>query len=116
MLKNEPDDTEATYNFALVAQRQGSYGVARWNYLKLTRLDPRNQDARYNLALLAHSVGALEEAQHHARKFVELNPAPARAEALAAALERPPEKAPAHVLKLGAPVVNSAAPGTAPAP
>jgi tetratricopeptide (TPR) repeat protein len=117
VLKTEPDDTEATYNLALVAQRQGSYGVARSNYLKLTRLDPRNQDARHNLALLAHSVGALEEAQHHARKFLELNPAPARAASLAAALERPPEKPPAHVLKLGAaPAANSAQAGARPAP
>lgn len=116
VLQTEPDDIEATYNLALAAQRMGSYGVARQNYLKLTRLDPRNQDARHNLALLAHSVGALEEAQHHARKFVELNPAPDRAAALMAALERRPESPPAHVLKLGAPAVNSAAADVQPPP
>jgi len=89
----EPNDVDALYNSALVAQRQNRYRDARENYLKVTRLDPKHQNARYNLAILTQSVGAQAEARHHLERFAELAPADTRVASLRALIERTPSTA-----------------------
>ena len=75
----DPNDADAQYNLALVAQRRGSFNKARAGYLAALRADPNYAAARYNLAVMTWNAGAREEAQHHARKFLELRPDDPRA-------------------------------------
>ena len=74
MLQDDPDNVEAHYNLAVVAQRLSQYRNAREGYLKVLQLYPQHLDARYNLALLTHSVGATPEARHHLQKLREVAP------------------------------------------
>ncbi len=75
----DPNDADAQYNLALVAQRRGSFNKARAGYLATLRADPSYAAARYNLAVMTWNAGARDEAQHHARKFLELRPDDPRA-------------------------------------
>ena len=75
MLETEPDDLDALFNLALVAQYQNRYTDARELYLKVANLDPTHRNSRYNLAIMAHSVGANDEANHHLAKFESISPA-----------------------------------------
>jgi len=74
----DPDDVEATYDLALVADHRDDYNRARQGYLAVLARDPHHASARYNLAMLAWRNGATEEARHHARRFVEAFPADPR--------------------------------------
>ena len=56
---------QATYDCALIADRQGRYHDAREGYLRTLQLDPKSADARYNLVLLTQGHGATLEAKHH---------------------------------------------------
>jgi tetratricopeptide (TPR) repeat protein len=65
----DPDDADAQYDLALVADRRHDYNRARQGYLAALRGDPRHASARYNLTLLTLGQGALDEARHHAQRF-----------------------------------------------
>jgi Flp pilus assembly protein TadD len=69
-----PNDAEARYNQALIADKKNDYNRAREGYLAALKLDPTLAHARYNLALLTLRRGVVDEARHHARKFAELSP------------------------------------------
>lgn len=69
-----PNDAEARYNLALVADKKNEYNRAREGYLATLKADPTLVNARYNLALLTLRRGVIEEARHHARKFAEAAP------------------------------------------
>jgi tetratricopeptide (TPR) repeat protein len=87
-----PDDAEATYDLALVAQKSGDYNAARQGYLAALRANPRFAEARYNLVDLTLSRGAVDEARHHLDRFVATFPDDARGAVLArrvAAASRP---------------------------
>ncbi|HWP09633.1 MAG TPA: tetratricopeptide repeat protein, partial [Polyangiaceae bacterium] len=100
ILANEAQDIDATYNLALVAQKQDRYGEARRLYLTVLRANPKHRQARYNLALLAHSIGAQEEAQHHLALLEQVAPGDQMVVTLREALARPPERK-GQVLTLG---------------
>lgn len=70
----DPNDAEAQYDLALVADKKDNYNQARQGYLAALRADPKLANARYNLALLTLRHGVLEESRHHARKFAEISP------------------------------------------
>jgi len=106
MLASEPEDLEATYNLALVAQKQDRYGEARRLYLTVLRAQPKNLQARYNLALLAHSIGADQEAQHHAAQLEKAAPGEPMLATLRAELAKPPSRR-GQVLTLGAKPASS---------
>jgi tetratricopeptide (TPR) repeat protein len=74
MLALDPDDLDAVYNLALIAQNQNRYRDAREGYLKVLKLSPRHTDARFNLGLLTHSVGAVEEAKHNLEELQKIAP------------------------------------------
>jgi Flp pilus assembly protein TadD len=103
LLKGDPNDVDALWNVAVMAQKQGRYGEARKAYLEVTRLWPGHADARHNLALLAHSIGAMDEAQHHAQKFRASGAPAERVTELEAALARAPANPPAQVISFGTP-------------
>jgi tetratricopeptide (TPR) repeat protein len=69
-----PNDAEARYNLALVADKKNDYNRAREGYLAALKVDPTLINARYNLALLTLRRGVVDEARHHARKFAEAAP------------------------------------------
>lgn len=69
-----PNDAEAHYNLALVADKKNDYNRAREGYLAALKADPTLANARYNLALLTFRRGVIEESRHHARKFAEISP------------------------------------------
>lgn len=69
-----PNDAEARYNLALIADKKNDYNHAREGYLATLKADPTLVNARYNLALLTLRRGVIDEARHHARKFVEAAP------------------------------------------
>jgi tetratricopeptide (TPR) repeat protein len=89
MLETEPDDLDALFNLALVAQRQNRYTEARELYLKVANLDPTHKNSRYNLAIMAHSIGANDEANHHLAKFESIAPGDERLPKLKALLASP---------------------------
>src|SRR6185369_13562429 len=107
MLANEPDDLDATYNLALVAQKQDHYGEARRLYLTVLRATPKHLQARYNLALLAHSIGADQEAKHHLELLEKAAPADPLVATLREALAKPTQR-PGQMLTLGAQPAASA--------
>jgi tetratricopeptide (TPR) repeat protein len=109
MLETEPDDLDALFNLALVAQRQNRYTDARELYLKVANLDPMHKNSRYNLAIMAHSVGANDEANHHLAKFEAIAPGDERLPKLKALLASPSDPAAVTV-----PAVSGAV-GAAPA-
>jgi len=74
LLKVSPNDAEARYNLALIADKKNDYNRAREGYLAALRLDPNLVNARYNLALLTLRRGVVDESRHHARKFAEAAP------------------------------------------
>ena len=80
---------QATYDRALVADRQSRYHDAREGYLHTLQLDPTNADARYNLVVLTHGHGATLEAKHHFDVFVSSYPADRRIEQLRQVLATP---------------------------
>ncbi|MDC0744351.1 tetratricopeptide repeat protein [Polyangium mundeleinium] len=91
--KEAPNDAEALFDLAIVADKKNDYNRARERYLAALRADPSLTAARRNLALLTLRFGILEEAKHHARKLVEATPGDARSVELLhrielAALER----------------------------
>jgi tetratricopeptide (TPR) repeat protein len=89
MLDTEPDDLDALFNLALVAQRQNRYTEARELYLKVATLDPTHKNSRYNLAIMAHAIGANDEANHHLTKFEAIAPGDERLPKLKALLASP---------------------------
>jgi tetratricopeptide (TPR) repeat protein len=110
MLETEPDDLDALFNLALLAQHQNRYTDARELYLKVANLDPTHKNARYNLAIMAHSVGANDEANHHLAKFESISPGDERLPKLKALLSSPADLAPP-----GAPPIQGAVGAVAPA-
>ena len=82
VLAEDPQSAAATYDHALVADRQGRYHDAREGYLHAIQLDPKNADARYNLVVLTHGHGATLESQHHFEVFTATFPNDARIAAL----------------------------------
>ncbi|MFT3773506.1 MAG: hypothetical protein QM820_49650 [Minicystis sp.] len=74
LITADPNDAEAQYDLALIADKKNEYNKARQGYLAALRADPNMIDARYNVALLTLRNGVVEEAKHHARKFSELSP------------------------------------------
>jgi tetratricopeptide (TPR) repeat protein len=109
ILADEPDDVDATYDLALVAQKQNHYGEARSLYLRVLRLRPNHKEARYNLALLAHDIGAEAEAKHHLEKLVEVAPNDPLVATLRRALATPSHP-PGQVLTIGDPKALEATP------
>jgi tetratricopeptide (TPR) repeat protein len=103
LLASEPEDLDALYDLALVAQKEGHYGESRKLYLAVLRANPKHQAARYNLGILAHSAGADAEARHHLEKLRAVDPKHPLVTDLEAALQAPPAHPPTHVLQLGAP-------------
>jgi tetratricopeptide (TPR) repeat protein len=80
-----PTSTAATYNLALVAQKQGRYRDAREGYLRvLTALDANHFEARYNLVILTREAGATLESQHHLARLRAAHPTDPRLAALGA--------------------------------
>jgi tetratricopeptide (TPR) repeat protein len=73
-LAAEPDDVNALYNLALVADKQDRYGEARTAYLRVLALDPKHKQARHNLGVMAHAIGAESEAKHHLEKLAAVAP------------------------------------------
>jgi tetratricopeptide (TPR) repeat protein len=69
-----PNDAEARYDLALVADKKNDYNGAREGYLAALKLDPNLANARYNLSLLTLRRGVIDEARHHAKKFAEAAP------------------------------------------
>jgi tetratricopeptide (TPR) repeat protein len=110
VLKAEPDDVDASYNLALVAQKQRRYGEARTRYLDLLKRSPKYKYARHNLGILAHSVGAEAEARHHLEKLKGIAPGDPLIATLERSLAQAPDQPPAHVLKLGTPGAPAKAP------
>ncbi len=74
MIAAHPNDADARYNLALVADKKNDYNKAREGYLAALKADPALANARYNLALLTLRRGVIDEARHHARKFAEIAP------------------------------------------
>jgi tetratricopeptide (TPR) repeat protein len=74
LIAASPNDAEARYNLALIADKKNDYNGAREGYLAALRIDPSLANARYNLALLTLRRGIVEESRHHARKFAEMLP------------------------------------------
>ena len=72
MLKLDPNDVDALYNLALIAQLQNRYHEAREGYLKLLQVAPKHADSRYNLGVMTHSVGALQETRHNLERLKEI--------------------------------------------
>src|SRR5262249_43062709 len=73
-LERHPDDVNAVYDGALIADHQNDYNRAREGYYRVLKLDPRYADARYNLAQLTLRFGATDEAKLHATKFAQAFP------------------------------------------
>lgn len=69
-----PNDADARYNLALIADKKNDYNRAREGYLAALKADPTLANARFNLALLTLRRGVVDEARHHARKFAEAAP------------------------------------------
>ena len=69
-----PQDADAVYLVALVADRRNKYNDARNGYLAALKIDPQYRSARYSLALLTYRRGVLEEAKNHAKKFADMAP------------------------------------------
>jgi thioredoxin-like negative regulator of GroEL len=78
VLAEDPASVQATYDHALVADRQQRYHDAREGYLHTLALDATNAEARYNLVVLTHAHGATLEAQHHVDEFAAKHPNDAR--------------------------------------
>lgn len=98
MLKLDPNDIDALYNLALIAQLQNRYRDAREGYLKVLTVAPKHADSRYNLAILTHSVGAVQESRHNLEALKAIVPANdervVKLEALLAAQPAAPAAAP----------------------
>jgi Tfp pilus assembly protein PilF len=78
VLTEDPASVQATYDHALVADRQQRYHDAREGYLHTLALDATNAEARYNLVVLTHAHGATLEAQHDVDEFAAKHPNDAR--------------------------------------
>ncbi len=89
VLTEDPANVQATYDHALVADRQQRYHDAREGYLHTLSLDATNAEARYNLVVLTHAHGATLEAQHHVDEFAAKHPNDARLIALRQLLTQP---------------------------
>jgi superkiller protein 3 len=89
VLAENPMSAQATYDHALVADRQSRYHDAREGYLRALQLDPKNADARYNLTIMTHTHGATMEAKHHLDVFAATFPGDARIAQLTQALAVP---------------------------
>lgn len=74
LIAASPNDADARYNLALIADKKNDYNGAREGYLAALRLDPILANARYNLSLLTLRRGIVDESRHHARKFAEMVP------------------------------------------
>jgi len=88
-------DALVLYNLGLIAQRRGTYNVARSRYLAALKADASYAPARYNLALLTWDAGIKDEARHHAARFLELSPNDPRGAELRAKVELDLQPAPA---------------------
>jgi Flp pilus assembly protein TadD len=89
VLAEDSSNVQATYDHALVADRQQRYHDAREGYLRTLALDPMNAEARYNLVVLTHAHGATLEAQHHVTEFAAKHPSDARLQTLRQLLATP---------------------------
>jgi len=89
VLAEDASNVQATYDHALVADRQQRYHDAREGYLRTLALDATNAEARYNLVVLTHGHGATLEAQHHVDEFAAKHPNDARLLALRQLLATP---------------------------
>ncbi len=92
ILASEPNNVQATYDSALVAQKKSQYREAREGYLRTLKLEPSMADARYNLVVLTQGLGATMEAQHHLDEFVAAYPNDPRATSLRQLLTAPPPR------------------------
>ena len=92
VLAADPNDVQATYDVALVAQKKNQYREAREGYLRTLRLDPTMSDARYNLVVLTHDLGATMEAAHHADEFAAAYPHDPRIATLRRLVATPPPR------------------------
>lgn len=102
VLAAEPDDVDALFDSALVADRQHRYGEARSAYLRVLALDPRRKEARHHLGVMAHGIGAENEARHHLEKLELMAPGDPLVADLRSVLATPAHP-PGQVLTLGAP-------------
>ena len=89
VLAKNPMSVQATYDRALIADRQSRYHDAREGYLRTLQLEPKMADARYNLVLMTHAHGATMEAKHHLDVFAASYPGDARVTQLRQALATP---------------------------
>jgi len=94
MRKLDSRDVAAIYNIAVVYHRQNRYRLAREEYLRALRINPRHADSRYNLVILTHGVGAQAEARHHLKKYAFLLPQDPRIPKLTALLKETPRRRP----------------------
>ncbi len=92
VLAEDPRSEQATYDRALIADRQSRYHDAREGYLRALQIEPKNADARYNLVLLTQAQGATLEAKHHFEMFVASYPADPRIAELREKLAAPVAK------------------------
>lgn len=74
LVAKAPNDADALYDLALIADKRSDYNKAREGYLAALRANPKLANARYNLALLTARYGVFEEARYHAKKFSEALP------------------------------------------
>lgn len=74
LVSEGPQDADAVYYAALVADRRNKYNDARNGYLAALKIDPTYRSARYSLALLTFKRGVLDESKNHAKKFAEMAP------------------------------------------
>jgi tetratricopeptide (TPR) repeat protein len=117
MLKLDPNDIDALYNLALIAQIENHYREAREGYLKVLAIAPKHADSRYNLGIMTHSVGAIQETRHNLERLKEIVPADdERVKKLEALLAGPPPNPGQGMVLAPASAAPSAAPSPVPAP
>ncbi len=89
VLMEDPTNFEATYDHALVCDRQKRYDDAHDGYLRALALDPSNADARYAMVVLSHAHGAPIEARHNLDELAARHPDDERLPALRQLVARP---------------------------
>lgn len=115
MRKLDPNDVDALYNLALLAQIQNRYREAREGYLKVLQVAPKHADSRYNLGVLTHSVGALDETRHNLEQLKAIVAADdERVKKLEALLAGPPPNPGGGMVMAPGSAVPVAAPSGAP--
>ena len=93
LIAADPDDADARYDRALVAERRNDFAKAREGYLATLAIDPKQLFARYNVALLSWRTGAAADAQYHLERFRASFPGDPRGDQLARILaSKPPSR------------------------